>query len=194
MAKKPVAGAVKSRLAKDIGVMGATRFYRTVMAQTIRRLAGDPRWQTRLAVSPATAPGDAVWPRNVLCEAQSAGGLGQRMQHILDSARPGPVVIIGTDIPGISRRDIARAFFLLGENDVVFGPASDGGYWLVGARRSPKVPDLFGNVRWSGEHALADTLRNADGLKVGFAAQKTDVDCGADLAGLAGRLPGMFTG
>ena len=53
---------------------------------------------------------------------------------------PGPVVVIGSDIPGITARHIAEAFRLLGRHAFVFGPARDGGYWLVGARRRPAGP------------------------------------------------------
>ena len=52
---------------------------------------------------------------------------------------------------------IAEAFALLGRHDLVFGPAADGGFWLVGCRHRP--PD-FGEVRWSSPHALEDTLAN----------------------------------
>ena len=188
MARLPVAGAVKQRLASDIGVTGATRFYRHMVAGTARRLARDRRWQTRLSVTPATTRLSAQWPGGIDVEAQSGGDIGARMQHILDKARPGPVIIIGTDIPGICRQDIARAFDELGRNDVVIGPAADGGYWLVGARRSPKVPQLFTHVRWSSKHALADTLANASGLKTGFAAKKADIDNGADFSRWAASL------
>lgn len=72
---------------------------------------------------------------------------------------PGPVVVIGSDIPEIRRHHIAEAFRVLGSHPFVFGPARDGGYWLVGARRRPaETPDIFAGVRWSTEHALADTL------------------------------------
>jgi glycosyltransferase A (GT-A) superfamily protein (DUF2064 family) len=55
---------------------------------------------------------------------------------------------------------VAQAFAALGAHDAVFGPAGDGGYWLVGLRRRPRVPDPFRGVRWSTPHALADTLAN----------------------------------
>ena len=105
------------------------------------------------------------------------------MQRILDRAPPGPVVIIGTDIPGIRRAHIAEAFRVLGRRAHVFGPATDGGYWLVGSRRRPHTPQgLFTRVRWSSEHALADTLANLDGRSVGFVATLSDVDDAAALA------------
>ena len=76
--------------------------------------------------------------------------------------------------------NIAEAFGLLGHCELVFGPPGDGGFWLVGARRSPRLPPLFGPVRWSTRQALADTLANLPRrVSVGFAARLDDVDDGA---------------
>jgi glycosyltransferase A (GT-A) superfamily protein (DUF2064 family) len=97
-------------------------------------------------------------------------------------------VLIGTDIPALAPQHIAEAFRLLGRYDFVFGPAADGGFWLVGARRSPCLPPLFGEVRWSGPHALADVLANLPrDVSVGFAARLDDVDDGASFRRLAPR-------
>jgi hypothetical protein len=83
---------------------------------------------------------------------------------------------------------IADAFSLLGGHDLVFGPAGDGGFWLVGARRSPRLPPLFGPVRWSGPHALADALGNLPRrVSVGVAAHLEDVDDGRSYRRLAPR-------
>ena len=76
------------------------------------------------------------------------------------------MVIIGSDIPNIERADIANAFHQLGRHDAVFGPAPDGGYWLVGQSRRRTVLQMFDNVRWSSEHALADTMANLEGGSV----------------------------
>ena len=92
----------------------------------------------------------------------------------------GPIIIVGTDIPGIRAGHIADAFRLLRRHDAVFGPAGDGGYWLVGLRRCPNVLDIFRGVRWSGPHALGDTVANLDGRSVGYAATLRDVDDGVD--------------
>ncbi len=180
MAKQPVAGRVKSRLAKSIGVARATGVYRHLMSSTMRTLAPDQRWKTLAAVAPDTAFYEHHWPANVTPFPQGPGNLGERMQRIFDIVPPGPVVIIGTDIPFITANDVAGAFRQLGSNDLVFGSAGDGGYWLVGAQRSPRIPAIFENVRWSSEHALADTLDNAQGLKVGYANTRYDVDTKAD--------------
>lgn len=180
MAKAPRAGRVKTRLAADIGVAEATRFYRTALSGLIRRLGHDPRWTTVLAVDPDPAADDPVWGRTLSMAlpvaGQGRGELGQRMQRIMDSLPPGPAVIVGSDIPAIRPEHIAEAFRLLGDKNVVFGPAPDGGYWLVGQKRRPRVARLFENVRWSTSHALADTLRNCAGLDVGYAQELSDID------------------
>jgi uncharacterized protein len=104
------------------------------------------------------------------------------MQRIMDRTAPGPVVIIGTDVPGIRTAHIRQAFRLLGRHDAVFGPATDGGYWLVGLRRRPRVPRAFAAVRWSSPHALADTLANLSGRSVARVAILSDVDTADDFA------------
>jgi len=180
MAKQPIAGRVKSRLARDIGVACATGVYRTLMTTTLRNLSRDGRWKTWAAVAPDRTVHDYIWPTDISTFPQGRGDLGTRMQAIFDRIPVGPVIIIGTDIPFITSTDIANAFTQIGPKDVVFGNAGDGGYWLVGARRSPRVPDIFENVRWSSEHALTDTIRNCNGLKIGFAAERFDVDTRAD--------------
>ncbi len=91
---------------------------------------------------------------------------------------PGPVVIIGSDIPDIAASDIAAAFRALGSKSAVFGPARDGGYWLVGLRRRPRFIDPFANVRWSSEHALADTLANLADKEVAMLRTLSDIDDG----------------
>jgi rSAM/selenodomain-associated transferase 1 len=176
MAKKPVAGAVKSRLAKSIGNIAALGVYRTLLTATVHNLAVDPRWKTTLAIAPDTALADPVWPAGIDQVAQGRGDLGQRMQRLFDLADPGPAIIIGTDIAFITRTDIADAFAKLGNNDLVFGDAGDGGYWLTGARRSPQVPVIFNNVRWSSPHTLTDTLANAKSLKMAWARKCFDID------------------
>ena len=87
-------------------------------------------------------------------------------------------MLVGSDIPAMRPRHIARAFALLGRHDLVFGPASDGGFWLVGARRSRPLPrSLFAEVRWSTRHALADTLATIPaGYTTGIADTLDDVD------------------
>lgn len=185
-------GRVKTRLAGGLGVSGATAFYRNETRALIRRLGCDPRWRTVLAVTPDTAALEPVFP-DVLCDSlpripQGAGDLGARMMRAFEVLPPGPALIIGSDIPGIRNRHIAEAFRSLGSHDAVFGPAEDGGFWLVGQRRTPRIIPMFTNVRWSTDHALADTLGSLPrGTSVGEAATLSDVDTIEDYRRLFGR-------
>jgi len=181
MAKQPVMGRVKTRLAASIGAVEATRAARVMLQALLRRLARDHRWTIWLAVTPDSAARPARWQGDARPHliAQGRGDLGERMQALIDRLPPGPAVIIGSDIPAIVPGDIAAAFHLIGSHDAVFGPACDGGYWLAGlSRRRPLRP--FDNVRWSGPHALADTLANLAGHRVALLRELSDVDTAAD--------------
>jgi len=190
MAKRPLAGAVKRRLARDIGVVAATRFYRTALAHTVGRLAADPRWCTYLSVTPDAALAERCWPSwpGLTFVPQGAGDLGARMQAAFDGLPPGPVVVVGSDIPGIAPAHIARAFKLLGQADAVLGPAADGGYWLVGLKRRPGRLTPFAGVPWSTNQALAATLANLRGRAVALASTLNDVDAGTDYMRERGRV------
>ncbi|NKB50529.1 MAG: DUF2064 domain-containing protein [Alphaproteobacteria bacterium] len=183
-ARRPQLGAVKRRLAADIGAVGAHGFYRRTLHDVAWRLGCDRRWKTWLAVTPDRAAGSPeLWPvpPSVAIIGQGDGDLGARMARPFHQLQPGPVVIVGSDIPDIEVVDIADAFSALGNHDMVFGPAADGGYWLVGARRRPVVPaNLFANVRWSTDSALADTLANLNpACRVAMLGERSDVDDGA---------------
>ncbi len=180
MAKAPVAGRVKTRLGRDIGMTAAAWWFRHQVDRTIRNLT-DPRWQTVLALSPdgARLPAASL-PRMD----QGRGDLGQRMARIFRVLPPGPALIVGADIPSMRRRHIARGFRALGDHEAVFGPATDGGFWLVGMKRvRPVAPGLFRGVRWSSEHALADSLATLAGVSVVMVDTLCDVDRAADIRG-----------
>ncbi len=189
MARAPQLGRGKRRLATDIGALGAHRFYRFTSAALIRRLARDRRWKTWLALTPDAAlrdpaslaglVGKLIGPDQII--PQGSGDLGARMGALFEDLPPGPVVIVGSDIPGIEPRHIAQAFDALGGHDAVLGPAHDGGYWLIGARRRPSVIAPFKGVRWSTADTLSDTLANLRGRRIKLLETLTDVDRGADL-------------
>ena len=183
MLKEPRAGRVKTRLGRDIGMTASAWWFRHQTARLIRRLSGDPRWELRLAVAPDNALQSRIWPAGVARDSQGSGDLGQRMRYIFDNTPSGPVVLIGGDIPGVTPAIIHDAFRKLANHDCVFGPAEDGGFWLVGMRRGPRpLPvDLFKDVRWSHADTLHDTLASLAGASVGYVATLQDVDTAADL-------------
>ncbi len=183
MVKEPRAGRVKTRLGVDIGMTAAAWWYRHQVDRMIRRLNG-PKWCLRLAIAPDTALRSSVWPIGVTRVAQRTGDLGQRMRRLFDVASPGPVLIVGGDVPALSARHITRAFDILGGSDAVFGPSLDGGFWLVGfGGAAPIPPGLFRNVRWSTADALADSIATLSGFRIAMTDTLGDVDEAADLSG-----------
>lgn len=182
MVKEPRPGRVKTRLGRDIGMTAAAWWFRHQCRALIRRLR-DQRWQLILAVSPDHAGlSSRVWPQELARWPQGPGDLGDRMARLFIDLPPGPVLIIGADIPGIRPHHIEAAFRALGAFDAVFGPAADGGYWLIGLnRRQPLRRKTFDGVRWSTRHALADTLQRLPSHRIAFVDTLQDVDTGADL-------------
>lgn len=184
MLKEPRPGRVKTRLGRDIGMVPAAWWFRHLCRALLRRL-NSPKWHLLLAISPDRAINSRIWPAHLRRIAQGPGNLGQRMARLFRHLPPGPVVIIGADIPGITPRHITNAFTVLGNHDAVIGPAPDGGYWLIGLKRSKPPPaSLFHNVRWSSPHALADTCASLPSAKIALINTLQDIDTAADLATL----------
>jgi rSAM/selenodomain-associated transferase 1 len=180
MLKVPQAGRVKTRLGRDIGMTTAAWWVRHQTAALLRRLR-DPRWDLVLSVAPdRDGRLSRSWPADLPRVPQGPGDLGQRMARIFRTAPPVPTLVIGADIPDIRPAHIAEAFRALRGADAVFGPATDGGYWLIGLR--PPLPsNLFQGVRWSTEHALADTRATLPGRRIATVATLADVDTASDL-------------
>ena len=174
----PIMGFVKNRLAKTIGLIKATQFARSSLNFTIKKLKYDKRWTILVAITPNNITNIKIKPKNTsFFIPQGKGNLGERMWTINNSILR-PVIIIGSDIPAVSKLHIIKAIKLLKSNDVVIGPSSDGGYWLIGFSKRKNISYPFNNVRWSTSSALEDTCRNFKKLniKIGFCDELTDVD------------------
>jgi len=180
-AKAPRIGRVKTRLAVGIGPVRAWSFYRRNLETLVRRIGSDDRWRTVVAITPDHAR--PIETRSAVHLGQGQGNLGDRMQRVFDTLPPGPVVIVGSDIPDIRLADIAQAFRALGRHDAVMGPSADGGYWLIGLKRSPRIPRVFDNVRWSVGETGTDTRARltAQGCSLAFVRELNDVDEAEDL-------------
>lgn len=186
-AKPPVPGKAKTRLAADVGDDEAVRIYRALGRAVVDAVRGGP-WKVVAWVDPCTD--DALervraWfePEGLIFRLQEGGTLGERMANALADALidRGMACVVGTDIPGIDRATIAEVFRRLGTADVVIGPATDGGYYLIGMRRVE--PALFQGIEWSTSSVLASTLASADalGLSVSLLEPLSDVDYLSDV-------------
>jgi glycosyltransferase A (GT-A) superfamily protein (DUF2064 family) len=162
-AKFPVAGAVKTRLARELGVARATMWYRRAIARTVSK-AKQSRVPFRVAFR------------------QPIGDLGRRMGLVAMAVR-GPSIIVGCDIPDLSPAILREAAAAIRRFDLVIGPARDGGFYLVGLHTPAHAFRLYDGVRWSTAHALSDTLANVPHhWRVYCLPMLNDVDVAGDLS------------
>ena len=125
-------------------------------------------------------------PRSV---PQGHGNLGCRMQRQLQRAFAGgatQVVLIGTDLPSLERCDLEAAFAALEHTPLVLGPATDGGYWLIGLNRRGQTraaARLMSGIPWGSERVLASTVAVAEGLQlpIHLLRRQSDLDARDDL-------------
>ena len=180
MAKEPLPGRIKTRLAREVGSTVATWWFRHQLKKTIRTL-NDPRWDIIVSLSPDIfVKRRNFWPPEINCIPQGRGNLGQKMRNIFKLFANRPICIIGGDIPGITRLEISEAFKKLALRKFVIGPAEDGGFWLIGHQgRAPAK--LFDGVRWSSPWAYLDTIQTFEDRPFSCISKLRDVDCLLDL-------------
>lgn len=182
MARYPVAGAVKTRLARVMGAEAACEVYRAFLRDLDKRFAGGRRalvW----AFLPPTSNFPALVTPGSRCMAQLGAELGERMHHcfrLLAEEGWGRILIIGVDAPHVREEWLEEAETALGDSDLVLGPAEDGGYYLIGMR-APH--DVFSGVEMGMATVLAETVVRAErlGLRLHLLPQTFDVDEAADL-------------
>jgi len=177
-ARTPAVGVGKTRLARDVGAVEAWRVYRMLSTRLLWRLR-DPRW--RLVVSLAGGRSDPAWPR-LIVEPQGRGDLGQRLARALRAHAGGPVAVVGTDVPEMTRARVAGAF----RARSAIGPARDGGFWLLALTPGQARRAALPGVRWSSPHALADVAALIPGLRL--LETLADIDTGEDLAAWRRRV------
>lgn len=186
-AKAPRLGKAKTRLAADIGQEAALRLYRAMMCAVINNVqihvikTGDVksshRWKTILAAADPETVGHVPEWEGLEQIPQVEGSLSPRLAEVFKGE--GRIIVIGTDCPQVRASDISDALCALETHDAVFGPADDGGFWLIGMN-GPVNPKVFESVRWSHTDTLSDIKSNIDG-SVYILRTLIDVD---DLAAL----------
>jgi uncharacterized protein len=181
-ARRPVAGEVKTRLAASLGSERAAELYAAFVQDLASRFRDAP-FAVRWAIAPPLedfAIRFGVAPET--CREQVGPDLGARMLDTFVAMRRegfARCAIVGSDLPQLSLARLAEAFAALDAADLVLGPASDGGYYLV-ALREPH--DVFAGIPWSSPVVLERTLVRAagQGLRVRLLASDFDVDTAED--------------
>jgi rSAM/selenodomain-associated transferase 1 len=182
MARYPEAGAVKTRLVRDLGPQATLRLYRAFIDDLAGKF-GIGRRPLIWYYLPESRPFSQLFARRFPCRPQTGSSLQKRMLRIFEELFGEGfhrVVVIGADVPHIPVDAVDEAFSLLDVADVVLRPSSDGGYHLIGLKSSW---DLFSSIPMSTDHVLRDTIERAAlmGLSVHCQAPSFDVDTVRDV-------------
>lgn len=164
MAKNPVPGLVKTRLAQDLGEQKALEIYLQLLKRTILTMNGQNVADKIIYHSPELLH-DASWASNIFNhELQEEGDLGDRILDVFqfNLDRYKKLIIIGADCPGLKSKHLDKAKRALDIVDVVLGPSDDGGYYLIGLKKAH--PSLFENIPWSTETVFEETLSRIKAL------------------------------
>jgi rSAM/selenodomain-associated transferase 1 len=179
LAKKPELGKCKTRLAQGVGEALAHVVYQKLLSNTLS-IAQNPAWETHVFWK-----GEGAYPLSAefKVKEQVHGDLGLKMHRAFDTtlSESDAAVMIGTDCPDLTSDLLQQAFKTLENNDLVLGPSEDGGYYLIGMKRS--MPFLFNEMEWSTAEVLENTLQraNKNTLKVVQLRSLNDIDTESDL-------------
>ena len=184
--KRPEAGKVKTRLAATIGKQKALKIYLKLLKRT-QEISQPLSCTKTVYYTPGIVENDFFETQHYQKALQSEGDLGQRMQKGFEDAFSQgyqKVCIIGSDCYELNTNILKQAFDKLDENEVVIGPSTDGGYYLLGMKKMHLA--LFQNKNWSTASVLPDTLNDLENTNLSFALLPvlTDVDEEKDLVTL----------
>lgn len=195
--RQPVPGQVKTRLANEVGTHRACEIYAAFLADLISRFraGADRRFlcfapddaSARTHFQTAAGVDYGLWP-------QPSTDLGSRLKQFFDDQLLGSaerVVVIGSDSPTLPREYVEQAFEMLKSADCVLGPATDGGYYLIGQRHPGW--DLFAGVEWSTNCVLDQTIAQIikRGIRLALLPVCYDVDTADDLQFLQSHVRAM---
>jgi len=186
-AKAPIAGQVKTRLGRAIGMAAAAALYAAFL-EDLRHGFRDAAFEVAWYVAPAPWRG----LHGARFRIQRGDGWAERQSNLFRDAAAageGPIVLAATDSPQVRPQRVEEAFDALREHDLVFGPTYDGGYYLVGMRA---FQDVLSGVAMSTASALDGALARARArdLTVALLTAEFDVDEEADLPALAAAAQG----
>lgn len=179
--KAPQQGKCKTRLIPLLGEKKTTIFYESLVLNCFKNLKSLQNTIIQIHAYPDTQHDflkKLGMNNNAQMHNQKGEDLGERMLNAMQQAlqTSAQVVLIGTDCPAIDNEYIESAFNALEHHDIVFGPAADGGYVLIGAKTIDPV--IFDNISWSTDKVLEQSLNRADvaGYKVQLLHTLNDID------------------
>lgn len=199
-AKAPEAGRVKTRLARSIGAESSLEVYRAMIRELLGRLDTVARdgfdvevmWSGSTEIEGSLLTSTFA-PYRVA--RQIGHDLGERLITAISERallqRTRQIVVIGTDLPDLEGVDVESAFALLDSCEWVIGPATDGGYYLIGCRSASFDASVFDGIHWGESSVLeATTARIRElGVSVALLPERSDIDDIDDLAGYVERHP-----
>ncbi|PQJ79508.1 TIGR04282 family arsenosugar biosynthesis glycosyltransferase [Polaribacter porphyrae] len=179
--RNPELGKAKTRLAKTVGDETALEIYKFLLDKT-QEIASKVNADKAVYYSVKIREND-IWDESIYQKHQQVGeDLGIRMQNAFKNgfdAGYQKILIIGSDLYDLSSENIEKAFIELDDNDVVIGPAEDGGYYLLGMKKLYK--NVFENKEWGTETVRKDTLQDLIDKKVKLLEVKNDIDVYEDI-------------
>lgn len=192
-ARSPVLGKVKSRLAADIGDAATLRIYRAMAQGVWERTAGGQfaRWLFFAPVDEGEVVKAWLAGADRYVPQPESENLGDRLAHAFEAAFNSgaeQVVVVGTDLPGLTSTLVEESFHALRDHSAVMGPSTDGGFWLLGLSAPGRVS--FAGIEWATSSAGGAMMRNLRkaGHQIASAPELTDVDTVDDLR----RVPELW--
>lgn len=183
--RNPEKGKVKTRIAEKFGEEKTLELYKNFVKDILERTASDS-YKTRVFVWP---PGSDVhlmktFGKTYEYRHQKGGDLGKRMYHaFVDTFAEGfeKVILIGSDIPQIDCSMIEEGFYKLEKSDAVIGPATDGGYYLIGFHKDKLSEDVFKEIEWGEKSVYRETIDKLSILRYSTVESMSDIDYYEDL-------------
>lgn len=180
-ARNPVKGSVKTRLAVHIGAEAALEIYLQLLKH-VGEVTKEIQAAKEVHFSEAI-PLAGPW-NDYKRKLQKGVGLGERMEQafkegFLKGYRQ--IVLIGSDLPELTREDLKQAFEALDTNEYVLGPATDGGYYLIGMKSLNS--ELFRQITWGSSTVLRQTIEKIKNKPLSLLEKRRDLDTYEDLLG-----------
>lgn len=179
--KNPVAGKVKTRLAKDLGNEKALEIYKFLLNHSVEFTT--PVYADKQVYYSDSINQDDIWKNDIYSKKEQEGqDLGERMMNAFKNGFENDykkIVIIGSDMYDIDSKDIENAFRELEKHEYVIGPALDGGYYLFGMKSLNS--EVFKNKKWGTSSVLEDTLQDLKDKDVQLLETRNDVDLLEDI-------------